>query len=122
MRSPVLGAVESRRLAELGREPGVLIAVNTQYQWMPHWQRFWPLIAQGRLGELRTIRCSTRTNILEQGPHVPSQANRAAFEECFQIIKKCWTEEMLAFQGKFWKIPAGDTPWPRSTTLASSRS
>ena len=43
-------------------------------------------------------------------------ANRAAFEECFQIIKKCWTEEMLSFQGKFWKIPAGDTPWPLETT------
>ena len=28
-------------------------------------------------------------------------ANRAAFEDCFQIIKKCWTEEMLSFQGKF---------------------
>src|SRR6476646_14491 len=27
-------------------------------------------------------------------------ANRAAFEESFQIIKKCWTEEMLSFQGK----------------------
>ena len=43
-------------------------------------------------------------------------ANRAAFEECFQIIKKCWTEEMLSFQGKFWKVPAGDTPWPLETT------
>ena len=43
-------------------------------------------------------------------------ANRAAFEECFQIIKKCWTEEMLSFQGKFWKIPPGDTPWPLETT------
>ena len=43
-------------------------------------------------------------------------ANRAAFEECFQIIKKCWTEEMLSYQGKFWKIPPGDTPWPLETT------
>ena len=43
-------------------------------------------------------------------------ANRAAFEECFQIIKKCWTEEMLSYQGKFWKVPAGDTPWPLETT------
>src|SRR3981189_986833 len=43
--------------------------------------------------------------------------NRAAFEECFQIIKKCWTEEMLSFQGKFWKIPAGETPWPLETTV-----
>ena len=43
-------------------------------------------------------------------------ANRAAFEECFQIIKKCWTEEMLVHQGKYWKIPAGDTPWTLDTT------
>ena len=52
-------------------------------------------------------------------PHQHDQiddANRAAFEECFQIIKKCWTEEMLVHQGKYWKIPAGDTPWTLDTT------
>jgi alkanesulfonate monooxygenase SsuD/methylene tetrahydromethanopterin reductase-like flavin-dependent oxidoreductase (luciferase family) len=43
-------------------------------------------------------------------------ANRAAFEECFTIIRKAWTEEMLSFQGKFWKIPPGETPWPLETT------
>src|SRR6202521_836044 len=29
------------------------------------------------------------------------QTNREAFEENWQIIKKCWTEEMLTFQGKY---------------------
>jgi len=43
-------------------------------------------------------------------------ANRAAFEECFQIIKKCWTEPMLTHQGKYWKIPPGETPWTLDTT------
>jgi len=43
-------------------------------------------------------------------------ANREAFEENFQIIKKCWTEEMLVHEGKYWKIPAGKTPWPLETT------
>ena len=43
-------------------------------------------------------------------------ANRAAFEENFRIIKKCWTEEMLTFDGKFWKVPAGPTPWTLDTT------
>lgn len=38
-------------------------------------------------------------------------ANRAAFEECFRIIKKAWTEEMLSYDGKYWKIPAAGTPW-----------
>jgi len=44
------------------------------------------------------------------------EANRAAFEECFTIIKKAWTEEMLSFQGKYWKIPPGPTPWTLETT------
>ena len=38
-------------------------------------------------------------------------ANRAAFEECFQIIKKAWTEDMLTHDGKYWRIPVGETPW-----------
>ena len=43
-------------------------------------------------------------------------ANRAAFEECFEIVKKCWTEPMLSHQGKFWKIPPGPTPWQLEAT------
>src|ERR1044072_4183644 len=44
------------------------------------------------------------------------EANRQAFEENFRIVKKCWTEEMLTFDGKFWKVPAGPTPWTLDTT------
>ena len=43
-------------------------------------------------------------------------ANRAAFEENWQIIKKCWTQEMFTHEGQFWKIPAGETPWTLPTT------
>ena len=43
-------------------------------------------------------------------------ANRLAFEENFRIVKKCWTEEMLTFDGKFWKVPASPTPWTLDTT------
>jgi alkanesulfonate monooxygenase SsuD/methylene tetrahydromethanopterin reductase-like flavin-dependent oxidoreductase (luciferase family) len=43
-------------------------------------------------------------------------ANRLAFEENFRIVKKCWTEEMLTFDGKYWKVPAGPTPWTLDTT------
>jgi alkanesulfonate monooxygenase SsuD/methylene tetrahydromethanopterin reductase-like flavin-dependent oxidoreductase (luciferase family) len=43
-------------------------------------------------------------------------ANRAAFEECFAIIKKAWTEPMLSYEGKYWKIPAGATPWTLEAT------
>jgi predicted dehydrogenase len=45
---------ESRRLVALGHDR--LIAVNTQYQWMPHWQRFWGLLAERGLG--RYTRCA----------------------------------------------------------------
>lgn len=45
------------------------------------------------------------------------EANRAAFEECFQIIKKAWTEPMLSYDGKYWKIPMPGTPWTLDTTL-----
>src|SRR5262252_6869904 len=44
------------------------------------------------------------------------EANRQAFEENFRIVKKCWTEEMLTFDGKYWKVPAGPTPWTLDTT------
>ena len=44
-------------------------------------------------------------------------ANRAAFEECFAIVKKAWTEELLEYQGRYWRIPAGDTPWDLETTV-----
>ena len=67
---------ESRQLVAWGKEH--LIAVNTQYQWMPHWQRIWGLLQEKALGEIRFIRCSTRANILEQGPHVLDLALKAA--------------------------------------------
>src|ERR1700744_4883622 len=42
-------------------------------------------------------------------------ANRAAFEENFQIIKKAWTQEMLVHDGQFWKVRAGEPPGTRET-------
>jgi alkanesulfonate monooxygenase SsuD/methylene tetrahydromethanopterin reductase-like flavin-dependent oxidoreductase (luciferase family) len=43
-------------------------------------------------------------------------ANRAAFEECYQIIKKAWTEETLSYNGKYWRVPPGETPWEIEAT------
>ncbi len=37
--------------------------------------------------------------------------NREAFEECFTIIKKCWTEDFMEFKGKYWNIPVDGIPW-----------
>jgi alkanesulfonate monooxygenase SsuD/methylene tetrahydromethanopterin reductase-like flavin-dependent oxidoreductase (luciferase family) len=47
-------------------------------------------------------------------PHQHNQidaVNRAAFEECYRIIKQAWTEEALTYDGRFWRVPPGDTPW-----------
>jgi len=43
-------------------------------------------------------------------------ANRAAFEEHYQIIKRAWTEDMLSFDGAYWRIPAEGTPWTLEAT------
>jgi predicted dehydrogenase len=71
-----LRPAEAQKLVEWGRER--LIAVNTQYQWMAHWQHFWPLLAARALGEIRLLRASSRCNILEQGPHILDLALQAA--------------------------------------------
>jgi alkanesulfonate monooxygenase SsuD/methylene tetrahydromethanopterin reductase-like flavin-dependent oxidoreductase (luciferase family) len=44
------------------------------------------------------------------------EANRGAFEECFRIIKKAWTEDLLAYQGRYWRIPPGETSWDIEST------
>jgi alkanesulfonate monooxygenase SsuD/methylene tetrahydromethanopterin reductase-like flavin-dependent oxidoreductase (luciferase family) len=44
------------------------------------------------------------------------EANRAAFEECFRIIKKAWTEDLLSYQGRYWRIPPGETAWDVAST------
>jgi alkanesulfonate monooxygenase SsuD/methylene tetrahydromethanopterin reductase-like flavin-dependent oxidoreductase (luciferase family) len=44
------------------------------------------------------------------------EANRAAFEECFRIVKAAWTDDLLAYDGRYWRIPAGATPWTLEAT------
>ena len=43
-------------------------------------------------------------------------ANREAFEECFRIIKRAWTEDFTDYQGRYWKVPPGETPWTLEAT------
>ncbi|HTY55923.1 MAG TPA: LLM class flavin-dependent oxidoreductase [Candidatus Binataceae bacterium] len=43
-------------------------------------------------------------------------ANRAAFEENFRIIKLAWTSETFSYEGKYWRVPPGQTPWTLDAT------
>src|SRR6267142_5060772 len=43
-------------------------------------------------------------------------ANRAAFEENFRIIKQAWTQDFLSYEGKYWRVPPGETPWTLEAT------
>jgi alkanesulfonate monooxygenase SsuD/methylene tetrahydromethanopterin reductase-like flavin-dependent oxidoreductase (luciferase family) len=38
-------------------------------------------------------------------------ANRAAFEENVRIIKQAWTQDLVDYQGQYWKVPVQGTPW-----------
>jgi alkanesulfonate monooxygenase SsuD/methylene tetrahydromethanopterin reductase-like flavin-dependent oxidoreductase (luciferase family) len=42
--------------------------------------------------------------------------NRAAFEECYRIIKRAWTEPYVSYDGQFWQIPPSGTPWDVEAT------
>jgi alkanesulfonate monooxygenase SsuD/methylene tetrahydromethanopterin reductase-like flavin-dependent oxidoreductase (luciferase family) len=44
------------------------------------------------------------------------QANRAAFEEHWEIIKQAWTQDMMKFDGTGWQIPPPETPWTLDAT------
>lgn len=42
--------------------------------------------------------------------------NRAAFEECFRIIKRAWTEDLITEKGDFWQVPVEGSPWDVEST------
>jgi alkanesulfonate monooxygenase SsuD/methylene tetrahydromethanopterin reductase-like flavin-dependent oxidoreductase (luciferase family) len=44
------------------------------------------------------------------------EANRLAFEECFRIVRKAWTEDLLSYDGRYWRVPPGETPWTLEAT------
>jgi predicted dehydrogenase len=67
-----LGESELRRIERAARD--CFVVVNTQYRWMTQWRELFDRVARGEFGSVRTIRASTRVDILEQGPHLVSLA------------------------------------------------
>ncbi|MGH2685254.1 MAG: LLM class flavin-dependent oxidoreductase [Actinomycetota bacterium] len=43
-------------------------------------------------------------------------ANRAAFEECFRIVKAAWTDDLVEVSGSYWRVPVEGTPWDLEAT------
>ncbi|HEX5367087.1 MAG TPA: LLM class flavin-dependent oxidoreductase [Acidimicrobiales bacterium] len=43
-------------------------------------------------------------------------ANRAAFEECYRLVKQAWTEDLMAEKGEVWQVPVTGTPWDVEST------
>lgn len=46
------------------------------------------------------------------------EANRAIFEECYEIILKCFTEESFSYRGDFFSIPPPYLNWHHPQTIA----
>ena len=46
------------------------------------------------------------------------ERNRAYFEEAYEIIMKCWTEESFSHHGEFFTIPPTYTRWNHKQTIA----
>jgi alkanesulfonate monooxygenase SsuD/methylene tetrahydromethanopterin reductase-like flavin-dependent oxidoreductase (luciferase family) len=44
------------------------------------------------------------------------ETNRAAFEECYRIIKRAWTEDLITERGDFWQVPVEGSPWDVEST------
>jgi alkanesulfonate monooxygenase SsuD/methylene tetrahydromethanopterin reductase-like flavin-dependent oxidoreductase (luciferase family) len=46
------------------------------------------------------------------------ERNRAYFEEAYEIILKCWTEDSFSHHGEFFTIPPSYTRWNHKQTIA----
>ena len=46
------------------------------------------------------------------------ERNRAYFEEAYEIIMKCWTQESFSHHGEFFTIPPSYTRWNHKQTIA----
>src|SRR3984885_2631643 len=56
-------------------------------------------------------------------PHQHDQiddANRLAFEENFRIVKQAWTQDFISYEGKYWRVPPGETPWTLHAKMMSA--
>ena len=46
------------------------------------------------------------------------ERNRAYFEEAYEILMKCWTQESFRHHGEFFTIPPSYTRWNHAQTIA----
>jgi predicted dehydrogenase len=65
-----LWPMEALEIAEVSRETGCRIVVNTQRRYFPQYAQIRELIRSGRLGEVDFVRASTWGGPLAMGPHL----------------------------------------------------
>lgn len=44
------------------------------------------------------------------------ETNRMAFEECYRIVRRAWTEDLMREEGAFWQVPVAGSPWDMEST------
>lgn len=62
--------------------------------------------------EVNTLAQQLHVSIASPTAQDIDRANREAFIECYEVVKKAWTRDTFEHQGKYWKIPAPGSTWP----------
>ena len=65
-----LNIPQARRISDIAERTGVKIAVNTQRRYFKTCQDLKDTVLDGKIGDVRFIRCVTKGNILSMGPHM----------------------------------------------------
>lgn len=109
--------------AVVGLLKGRFAAVNTQYRWMPHWQRILADVAQGELGTIESVSSSTAVALIDQGTHLAGIAFAVLQEAGARgaVLVDAEAEGETRYAGRLWPrdIRATFTVGTTSVTISA---